>query len=146
MPTRGISGQALERAIAHCVALRVHVFTRETRAFGRSPRSLTAPARKPCSGGSTCGPGCFGDQQGRCQGCVHCRRASGYLTEMYGTRPPPKGAMNVVQLPFPTRTRTVLWSMWLGWYSIWIDYVSPTCRSPPSLWAMRQTRKIHDPG
>ena len=41
--------------------------------------------------------------------------ACGYLIEMYGTRPPPNGAMKVVRLSFPTRTRTVLWSMWLGW-------------------------------
>jgi F420H(2)-dependent quinone reductase len=40
-----------------------------------------------------------------------------------------------------TRTRTVLWSMWLGWYSIWIDYLSPRCRSPPSMWAMRPTKR-----
>jgi hypothetical protein len=40
---------------------------------------------------------------------------------LYRTGPPPKGAMTVVRLPFPTPARTVLWSMWLGWYSIWID-------------------------
>jgi hypothetical protein len=63
---------------------------------------------------------------------------------LYGTGPSPKGTMNVVRLPFPTRTSTVLWSMWLGWCSIWIDYVSPTCRSPPSMGAMRRHLPCRD--
>jgi hypothetical protein len=61
---------------------------------------------------------------------------------LYGTGPAPKGALTVVRLPVPPRTRTVLWSMWPGWYAIWSDDVSPRGRAPPSLWARRPTRRL----